>query len=190
MYKIILPIRYLFRKRISYLAFLAVVLCVFIVVVVMTIMTGLVIDFKQKNHSFVGDCVVGTESLVGFPYYQEFMNILEHTDFVRAISPVIKSCGLISAGGSRQDIGVEIMGIDPLAHSKVTGFGQTLYYHKYTPSKAFEPIYDPNLPGAVLGVDLALPRDAEGKYVHGSRPAKIALTISCCLLYTSPSPRD
>ena len=41
MYKVILSFRYLFKRRISYLAFLAVALCVFIVVVVMTVMTGL-----------------------------------------------------------------------------------------------------------------------------------------------------
>jgi len=69
MYKIILASRYLLKRRITYFAVLAVGLCVFIVVIVMTVMTGLVRDFKQKNHDFVGDCVVGTESLVGFAYY-------------------------------------------------------------------------------------------------------------------------
>jgi lipoprotein-releasing system permease protein len=68
MYKIILAIRYLLKRRITYFAVLAVALCVFIVVVVMTVMTGLVDDFKQKNHNFVGDCVVGTESRVCFSY--------------------------------------------------------------------------------------------------------------------------
>jgi ABC-type lipoprotein release transport system permease subunit len=100
MYKIILPFRYLFKKRISYLAFLAVALCVFIVVVVMTVMTGLVTDFKQKNHEFVGDCVVGTGSLVGFAYYEDFVKILEGKDFIEGISPVIKSYALVSPGGS------------------------------------------------------------------------------------------
>ena len=69
MYKLVLAFRYLTKRPVSYLAFLAVAICVFIVVVVMTVMTGLVSDFRQKNHSFVGDCVVGTESLVGFEYY-------------------------------------------------------------------------------------------------------------------------
>ena len=57
------------RRPITYFAVLAVALCVFIVVVVMTVMTGLVSDFKEKNHDFAGDCVVGSESLVGFAYY-------------------------------------------------------------------------------------------------------------------------
>ncbi len=91
MFKVILAIRYLIKRRITFFAVLAVALCVFIVVVVMTVMTGLVSDFKQKNHDYVGDCVVGTESLVGFAYYEEFVKILEETDFVEGVSPVIKS---------------------------------------------------------------------------------------------------
>ena len=82
MYKIILAFRYLLKRRITYFAVVSVSLCVFIVVVVMTVMTGLVSEFKQKNHDFVGDCVVGTESLVGFAYYEDFVNTLERQDFV------------------------------------------------------------------------------------------------------------
>ena len=179
MYKIILAFRYLFRKRISYLAFLAVALCVFIVVVVMTVMTGLVTDFKQKNHSFVGDCVIGTESLVGFAYYEDFMKILERADFIEGVSAVIKSYALISPGGTERSIGVEIMGIEPVRHSQVTGFGKTLHYRRDDVSKAFEPIYDPNLAGCVVGIDLWLARDVKGEYAYGAAPAKTSLTVSC-----------
>ena len=179
MYKIILPFRYLFKKRVSYLAFLAVALCVFIVVVVMTVMTGLVTDFKQKNHSFVGDCVIGTESLVGFAYYEDFVKILEQTDFIEGISPVIKSYALISPHGTERSIGVEIMGIDPVRHSQATGFGKTLYYRKDDVSKAFEPSSDPKRSGCVVGIDLVLARDAKGKYAYGAAPAEIALAVSC-----------
>src|SRR4030065_1185610 len=86
MYKIILSFRYLFKRRISYLALLAVALCVFIVVVVMTVITGLVRDFKDNNHRWVGDCVVGTESLVGFPYYEDFIKRIEGAEFIEGVS--------------------------------------------------------------------------------------------------------
>ena len=179
MYKLILPFRYLFKKRISYLAFCAVALCVFIVVVVMTVMTGLVTDFKQKNHEFVGDCVVGTESLVGFAYYEDFIKILERSDFVEGVSPVIKSYALVSPSGIERNVGVEIMGIDPVRHSQATGFGKTLYYHKNDVSKAFEPAYGPERNGCVVGIDLMLVRDAKGRYAYGAAPAEMALVVSC-----------
>jgi lipoprotein-releasing system permease protein len=179
MYKVILAIRYLIKRRITYFAVLAVALCVFIVVVVMTVMTGLVSDFKQKNYNFVGDCIVGTESLVGFAYYEDFMTMLEEIDYIEGVSPVIKSYSLLRRGGSERDYGVEIMGLDPVRHSRATGFGQTLYYRKGNVAKAFEPIYDSNLPGCVLGIDLALRRDSNSRYSYAVSPAEIGFSISC-----------
>jgi lipoprotein-releasing system permease protein len=179
MYKVILAFRYLFKKRISYLALLAVALCVFIVVVVMTVMTGLVTDFKHNNHKFVGDCVVGTESLVGFAYYEDFVKILEAANFIEAVSPVIKSFALVSAPGSQSGAGLEIMGIDPVRHSRATAFGKTLYWRKDNVSKAFEPAYDPTLPGCVTGVDLKLARNIKGFYSYGSSPDQSGLVVSC-----------
>ena len=119
MYKIVLATRYLVKRRITYFAVLAVALCVFIVVVVMTVMTGLVGGFKQKNHSFTGDCVVGTESLVGFAYYEDFGRILEKADFVQGISPVIKNFALVTPAGIERNYALEIMGVDPVRHSKL-----------------------------------------------------------------------
>jgi len=158
---------------------LAVALCVFIVVVVMTVMTGLLSDFKQKNHLFVGDCVVGTESLVGFAYYENFVQMLDRTDFIEAVSPVIKSYALKSLRGSEQNDGVEIMGIDPARHSRATGFGETLYYHRDDVFKTFEPAYDPNLPGIVLGIDMQLQRDALSRYTYEGNPDRTGYSISC-----------
>ena len=178
MYKIILAIRYLLKRRISYFAVLAVALCVFIVVVVMTVMTGLVRDFKDKNHRFAGDCVVSTESLVGFAYYEDFIKVLEKEDIVEGISAVIKSYALVSPEGTERNVGVEIMGIEPVSHNKATGFGKTLYRHRDDVSKAFES-YDPNFAGCVIGIDLVLSRDARGRYSYDSDPTGLGLVVSC-----------
>lgn len=165
MYKLTLAIRYLLRRRIAYFAVLAVALCVFIVVVVMTVMIGLVSNFKQKNHDLVGDCVVGTKSLVGFPYYEEFVEILEKEDFIASVSPVIRSYALINPQGS-QGVGVEIVGIDPVKHSQTTGFAKTLRIHMNDVTRAFEPLQDANLPGCIIGSDVALYLDTRGYSVN------------------------
>ncbi len=179
MYKIILSVRYLLKRRISYLAFLAVALCVFIVVVVMTVITGLVRDFKVKNHKWVGDCVVGTESLVGFPYYEDFITKLEESDIIDSVSAVVKSYALVKNRGLQESLGVEIMGIDPVKHSKVTGFGKTLYHRRGDVSEAFKPAYDPNLVGCVVGIDKWLMRDTNGRYSYEVSPSEAALLVSC-----------
>ena len=179
MYKIILAIRYLVKRHITYFAVLAVALCVFIVVVVMTVLTGLVRDFKQKNHQFTGDCVVSTGSLVGFAYYEDFMKLLEQANFVQAFSPVIKSYVLVTPVGSEHNYALQMMGIDPVMHSRATSFGDTLYHHKNDPTKAFAPAYDPKLPGFVIGIDRWLQRDVNRRYAHASSPTRAALAITC-----------
>ena len=188
MYKIILATRYLLKRRITYLAVLAVWICVSIVVIVMTVMTGLVSDFKQKNHRFVGDCIVGTESLVGFPYYEGLMELLESADFIEGVSPVIKSYALKRRRGSEQDDVVEIMGIDPVRHSQATGFAETLYFHRDDVSRTFEPAYDPNLAGCVLGIDLLRLGDADSRYLREAGLARIGHSISCFPLTASGAP--
>ncbi len=179
MYKITLAIRYLLKRRITYFAVLAVALCVFIVLVVMTVMAGLVNDFKDKNHLFAGDCVVSTESMVGFPYYEQFMQTLAETDCVEAVSPVVKSYALIGRRGSEGRTGVEIMGVDPVMHSQATGFEQTLDHHDGDVCGAFEPEHDPNLPGIIFGIDLLYQRDIHGNYTSESSSSRMEFSVSC-----------
>jgi len=178
-YKIILAVRYLVKRRITYLAVLAVALCVFMVVVVMTVMTGLGRDFKIKNHNWVGDCIVSSDSLVGFAYYEEFIKILEDEIMVEAVSPVIKSYALLTYGGSDWNEGAEIMGVDPVWHNRATGFGKTLHYRKDDVSRAFEPAYDANLPGCILGIDKVLGRDKDGRYKQFPNVPDYSYAISC-----------
>jgi len=179
MYKLILAFRYLYRRRISYLALVAVALCVFIVVVVMTVMDGLVGDFKEKNHNYTGDCVVGTESLVGFAYYEDFARIAEKADCVEAVTPVIKSYALVGTEGSGRNTGVELMGVEAAGYSRVTGFGRTLHYHKGDASKAFNTKGDANLPGFVIGADLWAERNEKGEYYLDANPDATALSVTC-----------
>ncbi|MHC4517228.1 MAG: ABC transporter permease [Planctomycetota bacterium] len=188
MYKLILITRYLLKRRITHFAVLTVALCVFIVVVVMTVMSGLVGDFKKKNHAFVGDCVIGTKSLVGFPYYEELMETLEQSDFVEATSAVVKNYALLKAGGDDASRGLEVMGLDPVRHSRTTNFGQTLHHRAAEVAKAFTPSYDPNVVGCVLGIDLALYRNAQSQYVYDARPARIALNLTCFPLNARGAP--
>lgn len=179
MYKLILIFRYLLKRRITHFAIAAVALCVFIVVVVMTVMAGLVGTFKEKNHAFFGDCVVGTDSFVGFPYYQEFMGILDQSGFVAGMSPVIRNYAILKVAGYENRRGVEIMGLDPALHIRTTNFGETLHFRAGQPEKAFQPIYDPNALGIVWGVDVLLLRDEQGRYTYGNRPRQLGVTLTC-----------
>lgn len=180
MYRPILIARYLLKRRITHFAIAAVALCVFTVVVVMTVMTGLVGDFKEKNHAFTGDCVVATDSLVGFPYYEEFMALVERTGIAAGLSPVVKSYALFSTdvGGGGED-SVEIIGLDPVRHSQATNFGQTLSFRAQQVDKAFVPTDDPNALGCIVGIDRTMSRNDRGQYTQFSGPFPFTVTLTC-----------
>jgi ABC-type lipoprotein release transport system permease subunit len=179
MYDIILPARFFLRRRITILAVLAVALCVFTVVVVMTVMNGLVADFTDKNHAFFSDCIVSTDSLVGFGLYEEFILRLKGCDFVASAAPVINTVGLVESESSGKNAALDLMGIDIARHIKTTDFADTLYYHKDSPSLAFEPLYDVNLSGCIVGIDLLVERQQSGQYRQLSYLPTWSYLITC-----------
>lgn len=180
MIKWLLAWRYFFKRPISILAVVAVALCVFIVLVVMTVMNGLLRDFKQKNHNYAGDCIIASDSLVGFGYYEDFMGILGEQSYVEAVSPMAKGVGLIHLRQYKWDSGIEIHGIDPRLHSQVTNFADTLHYQKQTPENAFLTKYASQLDGCVTGIDV-IPlgrRNSDGTYLYHEQPMRMELVIS------------
>ena len=179
MYKLKLAMRYFLKRRISILAIAAIALCVFIVVVVMSVMIGLVNDFKEKNHNYSGDCVVHSESMVGFAYYEDFVSELEKQDFVYGVSPVIDGFGLLRRPNTDDNLGIQIRGINPKKHSMATGFGQTLYYYKDNPGDAFVSLVNPNLPGLVIGISIIYRSDSMGEYHHFEIPPVKEFEITC-----------
>ncbi len=180
MYKYLLAMRYLYKRPVSLIAVAAIALCVFIVVVVMTVMNGLVEQFREKNHNFVGDCVVQSASLTGLPWYEEFIEKLEGLEVVDSTSAVINSFGLMTQSGYDRSIGIQIKGIDPESYAKVTSFGQAVHYHKDNIAEVFQPPYNPDAPGCVIGIDM-MPsgRDARGNYYHPPTPSMYKLSVSC-----------
>ncbi len=181
MYKITLAIRYLVKRRISYFSVAATALCVFVVFVVITVLSGLTAEFKRNMHGAVGDCVVNSESMVGFGYYEEFVEVLNAADFVEAVAPVIKSYAIVDYQyGTRRsgDWAVEIMGIDPRAHSRATSFGEWLQYDKGNIDDVFVVPYGPNLVGCVPGVAVLFDRDSEGGYEVAEELPEVKFDVS------------
>ena len=180
MYKPLLAIRYLMRRRITILAILSVTVCVFMVVVVMTVMNGLVEDIEQKNHNFFGDCIISTESLVGFPYYDEFLAELDKADFIAGSTPVMTGVALLTRPGYDSNHIVNIMGLDIPRHIKATNFAETLHYHASDPLNTFIPTYETDRDGCVFGAEMLHYRDAvTGMYSFSPASPRFAVDLSC-----------
>ncbi len=166
MLQFILAIKYLLRQRIAFLAILTVALSVFVAFVVLTVMNGLVSGFKATNHALVGDCVVSTESLVGFAHYEALIEKIEALPVVAAVSPAVKTYGLFTETGVGYSDGIQIMGVDAKRHCEVTGFASFLHYRSEQPEQVFERTGDANRPGCAFGVDRILLRDQNGDYPY------------------------
>ncbi len=179
MYDVILPFKLFKSSRLTILAVLAVAVSVFIVIVVMTVMNGLTADFIDKNQAFFSDCIVSTDSLVGFGHYDEFITDLRASDFVESVSPVINTFGLVKSESSGRNAALILMGIVPETHITTTDFAQSLYYQRENPLLAFSPSYNRQLPGCVIGVDLLVERDQWGNYMQWPYLPRWSYGITC-----------
>ena len=121
MYKLLLIWRFFLHKRVALIAVAAVALLVMMVLVVLSVMSGLVNEARGRNHRWVGDVVVGRDSLVGFDGYEDFIGRLGECEVVAGATPVIQTYGLVEQDSSRM-----LMGVRLAEFCEVTGFSETL----------------------------------------------------------------
>ncbi|MGE5609658.1 MAG: ABC transporter permease [Bacillota bacterium] len=150
MYKHLLILKYLRKRRIAWVSLIAVMLCTTMVLVVISVMGGWLRMFRESFHSISGDVIVEGQSMLGFPYYEEMIQRIEGLPEVKAAAPVIRSFGLVNIalyGQSRILAGVSVIGY-PANISEVNGFGESLYRMKGDKEISF---------GLVPGVDYKAP---------------------------------
>ena len=139
MYKLFLCFRYLTRKGIVIFPILAVWLCVLMLIVVTSIMTGFVNRVRTAGRGLMGDVVIDSQSMAGFPYYRQLQRKLSQLPQVLASTPVITAYGLLNLpefGINGANTYVQIMGIDPAGKSKVSDFGASLFWQHQAPREA------------------------------------------------------
>ena len=162
------------------MAILSVIVCVFMVVLVMTVMKGLVDDFEQKNHEFFGDCILSTESLVGFPYYEEFLAHLDKQEYVKASAPVLEGVAILTRPGQESNHIVKVMGLDVERFINTTNFAETIHYHADNPLNVFTPTYESEREGCVFGAEMIHYRDAvTGDYNYSELSPRLQVDLSC-----------
>ena len=83
-------------------------LLVMMVIVVLSVMSGLVEDARRRNHGWAGDLILTRASLVGFPFYDEFIEQLRKNEMVLEATPVIKTFALIDSDKSGEIFGVRL----------------------------------------------------------------------------------
>jgi lipoprotein-releasing system permease protein len=132
MYKQLLILKYLRKRRIAWWSLLAVTLCTTMVLVVISVMGGWLTMFEHSFQGLTGDVVIESNSLSGFPYYQEMIDELQQEPGIEAAVPTIHTFGIINIG-NLASAGVQVMGLPIERIGKVNRFPQSLYlqYQQY-----------------------------------------------------------
>ncbi|MFI5379921.1 MAG: ABC transporter permease [Tepidisphaerales bacterium] len=109
MYKLLLILKYLRKRRIAWVSLAAVMLCTMMVLVVISIMGGWLRMFRAQFKGLSGDIVVDCASMTGFPYYEQMLGEIRKLPEVKAAAPVVQTYGLISINRRYRD-GVMVVG--------------------------------------------------------------------------------
>ena len=128
MYKLLLILKYLRKRRIAWVSLIAVTLCTAMVLVVISIMGGWLHMFLDTNHAVGGDVVIykrGSPS--GFGNYQQILDAVGKLPQVKTAIPVITSFGLANIANQYQ-ANVQVKAFGDLTHvGEVTSFQRGLY---------------------------------------------------------------
>src|SRR5947199_6089577 len=108
-YKLHLILKYLRKRRIAWVSLVAVMLCTAMVLVVISVMGGWLNMFRSSFRGLSGDVLIESQSMTGFPYYQEMMERIDKLPEVVGSVPVIQTYGLVKIGGLDPN-GVQVIG--------------------------------------------------------------------------------
>ncbi len=118
MYKLLLILKYLRKRRLAWWSVLAVALCVTMVLVVMSIMGGWIEMFQESFHGLNGDITIRGTKFQGMPYYQEIIGRMKaEMPELKDAAPVVSAYGVVAVGvipGRPQlEKGIEVLGYPP-----------------------------------------------------------------------------
>jgi len=136
MYKLVLILRYLRKRRIAWVSLAAVTLCTTMVLVVISVMGGWLRMFRASFHRLGGDVVISSRSLVGFSHYEQMLQRIRALPEVKAAAPVIRTFGLVNISNQIRK-GVEVVGYPPDI-GQVNGFMESLYRTDRTKPLTFD----------------------------------------------------
>jgi lipoprotein-releasing system permease protein len=140
MYKLLLILKYLRKRRIAWVSLIAVTLCTAMVLVVISIMGGWLHMFLDTNHAVGGDIVVYKYHGNGFGGYKEMLDAIRKLPQVKAAVPVIRSFGVVDFGLNHQmQAAVQVMAYGDLDQvGQVNSFQKSLWRQYQQPMKLID----------------------------------------------------
>jgi lipoprotein-releasing system permease protein len=146
MYKILLILKYLRRRRIAWVSLIAVTMCTALMLIVISVMGGWLRTFRELFHGLNGDIMVEATSMQGFPFYEDMVKQINALPFVgpgRA-APVVTAFGLVNLNGQLTK-GVQVRGYPIGTIGNVNDFDASLYRQHISRTEAKAKLSDPKL---------------------------------------------
>jgi lipoprotein-releasing system permease protein len=126
-YKLLLILKYLRKRRIAWVSLVAVTLCTAMVLVVISVMGGWLQMFLKTSQELEGDIIVARTSDTGFGHYQEILERVRKLPEVNGATAAILAYGVANFNGQFQCT-VEIRAYSDLDQvGKVNSFFKGLY---------------------------------------------------------------
>ncbi len=89
-YKLLLILKYLRKRRIAWVSLIAVTLCTAMVLIVISVMGGWLNMFRESVHNMSGDIIIHGKSITGFAYYQDMIDRIKNdVKEIKDAAPVI-----------------------------------------------------------------------------------------------------
>lgn len=126
MYKLLLISKYLRKRRIAWVSLIAVCLCTAMILVVFSVMGGWLRMFRDSFQGLSGAVLVQSQSLAGFPHYQEMIDRIEKLPSVAVAAPQIQTFGLINID-NQKSMGVQVIGLQIDKIGQINRFPQSLF---------------------------------------------------------------
>ncbi|HHT9119985.1 MAG TPA: FtsX-like permease family protein [Candidatus Hypogeohydataceae bacterium YC41] len=153
MYKFFIALRYLKKKKSSYIAVAAVALSVMTYIIVISVMSGFDRELRTRIRGTLAHVVImKIGGLYAFDNYKEVMEVVKGVEHVKACAPFVEGPALARVRGNREF--AYFRGIDPVQEAKVGDFASYIGKFGKKPEDLLKVHGETNAPSIFGGTEL------------------------------------
>ncbi|MGR3317510.1 MAG: FtsX-like permease family protein [Candidatus Anammoxibacter sp.] len=152
MYKIIVSLRYLRRKKVTIIALTGIAIGVMTLIIVLSVMKGFDRELRTRIRGTLSHIVVLKNGMYGFENYKEIIEILKTFDHIEACAPYIEGPALMRKRGIKEF--VYFKGIDPIAEARVGDFANYISIFNTKPQDLLQRHNEKKIYSAFGGIEL------------------------------------
>lgn len=152
MYKLFISLRYLRKKKVTFIAVAGVAIAVMTLIVVLSVMKGFDRELRSRIRGTLAHIIIFKNGMYGFDNYKEIMDMMKSFAHVEACAPYIEGPALMRKRGVKEF--VYFKGIDPVAEAKVGDFGDYIKHFDTKPEDLLQIHAEKQINSAFGGIEL------------------------------------